>query len=292
MYICAYTHVYIRICVHAYLGLLPSSTAARSLAITQHTRLHASIAGAGPTRKSSTSRCRRIRLRALEADDIGVVAANWVHASSTAEQEVARLIATRHCMGVEVAHVYDTHHGDAACCDDVSQRKGAWFYWIESEEEQEEEAKERNETQSSGAQAHLVSWALEDEAGGVGLVYTLQDWRRKGLARWVVSRVIEAAQCDWVQRRRAAPPFAIVADADSVGMRLMQTCGLLRTAALYQLQVGGDEMMEPRFPEEMPHIKVATHAMCVCRCFCFPALCSLRVVAYVCVCMRVCRCGE
>jgi GNAT superfamily N-acetyltransferase len=112
----------------------------------------------------------------------------------------------------------------------------------------------------TGGRCGLVSWALEDESGGVGLVYTVEEWRGKGLARWCLARVLERLHGQWWQHRRVAVPFCIVADADGAGLNLVRDFGLERSTALYQLLAGGDEMLAPRHPRNLPTVKVAAHS--------------------------------
>jgi hypothetical protein len=191
-------------------------------------------------------RLRRVRIRSLEERDVSVVAACWMFASETAEAEVARLIATRRCVGVEVEDVAPDHEpatgaaghdGDATgdATPDATPLRHAWFYWLEpctQEPALHAPARVRDGTDCDvtkdvkpGAadleetkagmlepksepkperETGLVSWALEDEAGGVGMVYTAVSWRRKGLGRWALSRLFELAHLDWLQQRRCA----------------------------------------------------------------------------------------
>ena len=114
------------------------------------------------------------------------------------------------------------------------------------------------------------------------MVYTALSWRRKGLGRWALSRLLELAHLDWLQQRRCAcahvhmwrvilvhvilgachvqlrrcpgmvtarvsartcGPFIVVPDADHVMRNMISQFGLARSSALYQLQVGSDSMM-------------------------------------------------
>jgi GNAT superfamily N-acetyltransferase len=191
--------------------------------------------GAGQTRR--TMRMRRVRVRPLEAQDVRVVAAHWMFASETAVLEVARLISTRRCVGVEVEEVApEDVQAKAAAGDDADAipPRERWFYWLEPCTQNDDEATRqghplardaavceagedvdanaavREETRASVPSPGLVSWALEDEAGGVGMVYTAVSWRRKGLGRWALSRLLDSAHSDFLLQRRCACVFACV----------------------------------------------------------------------------------
>ena len=197
------------------------------------------------SKKNRGKMLRRIRIRRLRAHDVSIVSANWIYPSSTAAQEVERLILTRHCRGVEVEEV-----SAELMAADHTQDQG-WFYWLE------EGAGEVTRSGRTG----LVSWAMEDEGGGVGLVYTVAGWRRQGLGRWALACILEEMQRDWLQQRRTCVPFCMVADADHAMLQLMRGFGFVRKAALYQLLVGGDHAMLPEFPEDMPLVKAAMHSI-------------------------------
>ena len=183
--------------------------------------------GAGETRR--TMRMRRVRVRPLEAQDVRVVAAHWMFESETAVPEVARLISTRRCVGVEVEDVApEDVQAKAAAGDDADAipPRERWFYWLEPCTQNDDEATRhghplardaavcdagedvdanaavREEMRAIVPSPGLVSWALEDEAGGVGMVYTAVSWRRKGLGRWALSRLLDSAHSDFLLQRR------------------------------------------------------------------------------------------
>ena len=230
----------------------------------------------------------RIRARRLEGRDVGVVAAQWWwgHGSGSAVEQVSRLVAARQCVGVEVQQVPQVQHVALAGAvidekeEDDASSSGGWLYWIE---EASGEGLSRSGGGAGGAHANtsreLVSWAVQDEAGGVGLVYTVEAWRRMGLGRWALARLIDAMHGDWQERRVTSPPLSIVADADAIAIRMLEGLGFVRAAALYQLQVGGNEMMEPRYPESMPRIKVQPHDT--------STSCPIYIYVYICICTQL-----
>lgn len=220
------------------------------------------------------ARVFRVRTRRLNAQDVDTVAAKWLFASATAAQEVARLIATRHCIGVELEDVTSR----LAMLRDSGAHGDGWFYWYEDRNNagddasddgcaishapaiQSAEVKDTVSGEGSRKSPGLVSWAVEDEGGGVGLVYTVEGWRRNGLGRWSLAQLVDVMQADWQGQRRICAPFCVVADADYIGLRLVRSLGMKRGTLLYQLLAGGNEMMEPRFPENMACVQVAALA--------------------------------
>jgi GNAT superfamily N-acetyltransferase len=187
-------------------------------------------------------------------------------------------------VGIEVQQVPQVQHVAlaGAVIDETEEADasggGGWLYWIE-EASVEGLSGSRGGAGGAHASRELVSWAVQDEAGGVGLVYTVEAWRRMGLGRWALARLLDAMHGDWQERRVTSPPLSIVADADAIAIRMLEGLGFVRAAALYQLQVGGNEMMEPRYPESMPRIKVQPHDT--------SPPCLIYMYMYICICKYI-----
>ena len=99
------------------------------------------------------------------------------------------MIASRHCLGVEAQDVTNRlseqdESAHAGCEREATNaHNGGWFYWVGGGGDDGEGGGEGVGALPGG----LVSWAMEDESGGVGLVYTVGGWRRKGLGRWALA---------------------------------------------------------------------------------------------------------
>ncbi|MFQ5914326.1 MAG: GNAT family N-acetyltransferase [Nitrospinota bacterium] len=71
-----------------------------------------------------------------------------------------------------------------------------------------------------------VAWALVHYDGSIGMVYTLEEHRRKGYARAVVSALVEE------RFRSGRAPFCFIVDGNQASVRLFQGLGFFRQADL------------------------------------------------------------